>query len=113
MNYSGYTVPYRLDGSPVEVERVSIESLTPQSFFDLYVGPRKPVVIESSVLPLDTIKLLTDYKYLKSKAGEEVLNIEHRKSRKASFGKGSPEPMAFGTFLDKMEEGSEVTCDVL
>lgn len=106
--YSGYTVPYRLDGSPVEIERVALESLTPQSFFELYVGPRKPVVIQSSLLPLDTTKLLTDYSYLKSQAGEEVVNIEHRKSRKANFGKGSTEPMTFGTFLTKVEEGSEV-----
>lgn len=102
--YKGWTVPQ--NGFLIPTIQYT-SSLTPQEFFQNYIDPRRPVVING--IPSDLCHLLkwTDNEYLLAKAGKEKVMVEQRQSSSDSFGQGKEVSMSFDQFVKLVKEGDD------
>ena len=94
-DYNGWT------GS---IDRVDIDTLTPETFEQNYVCARRPVIIRGCLRD-DTFRKdkIIDLKHLREIAGKEIVRIEHRSDLQHSFGVGNEQMMPLTEFLDKIE----------
>ncbi|CAM9576855.1 unnamed protein product, partial [Sphacelaria rigidula] len=92
-----------------QVGVVRYSDLSPAVFFQDYVAPRRPVVIDGC-LPESEGWLAGKWTngYLREKAGDAEVKVEWRADRGERFGKGQEKPMKFGDFLSEVEKGSEL-----
>ena len=111
--YCGWTVPDTVEG-PFRIPTIIIDhQLTPELFYQKYVRRRRPVVIrglEEGRFPNELSHLekwTASNDDLLRRAGEEVISVEKRSTRHASFGKGNEVSMPFRTFLKHMEENGD------
>ncbi|KAI9031480.1 cupin-like domain-containing protein [Hyaloraphidium curvatum] len=103
--YSGFAVPSK----DYALERVDLDSLTPELFFRDYVAKRKPVVLRGFLKDADfTAPSKWTNEYLAEKAGDETIAVERRESDTAKFGRGIEVDMTFKELLDLIAAGDEM-----
>lgn len=89
----------------IAVESAHIE---PREFFEKYVLPRKPVILDGFLADprwKGSERWTNDY--LIEKAGEEVVKVERRDHGEGRFGLGREERMRLADFLRQIESGDE------
>ncbi|KAI9096434.1 cupin-like domain-containing protein [Phlyctochytrium arcticum] len=90
------------------LDRVDPSSITAKSFFEKYVGPRKPCIL-TGLLPDKTWKGAPwkDLEYLSKAAGEATVQVEKKNPDTQTFGTGLPrEEMSFKSFLENLKKGN-------
>mmetsp|Transcript_13960 Transcript_13960/g.26270 ORF Transcript_13960/g.26270 Transcript_13960/m.26270 type:complete len:523 (-) Transcript_13960:2503-4071(-) len=115
--YKGWTVPhdgfllptiqFKTNKDFTSSSSSSSSSITPQDFFQNYINQRRPVVINGIPSDLHHILKWTDNEYLISKAGNESVMVEERKSSNDSFGQGNEVSMSFDEFVKLVQEGDD------
>lgn len=100
--YQGFDIPEPGWTLP----RRKVSEVTPQQFFDDYVVPRKPVVLDTQGAeePLPGFRgRKWTYEYLKHEAGDLPARVETRNSGEESYGKGKTKIMKFGDFIVRLK----------
>lgn len=88
----------------MELESICLDSTTPREFYSKYIARRVPIKFSGAIGNLS--KWSNDY--IKSKAGECVVKVEHRATKTDPFGKGHETSMKFLDFIDQLSNGSEL-----
>ena len=119
----------RYAGSEIsKIEHISVASISPREFFEVYVRVRKPVIIkletETSANGVDAkyntkqpdsqstrtwwagFSKWKSNDYLRQKAGSGNVRVEVFRPNGTAFGHGAHEMMTFGKFLDHLDRGS-------
>ena len=93
--------------SDFKVPRVSLSTLDAATFFSEFIHKRCPVVLTS--LPEDLAGLRTKWTnaYLRSSAGDALVEVEEREDTTTGFGKGNTQRMPFNAIIDALDAGSE------
>ncbi|KAL7510345.1 hypothetical protein ACHAXN_012027 [Cyclotella atomus] len=102
--YSGWTVP-----SPnYKLPSIQVTNLSPRQFYETYIQPRRPVVIQGIPSDLSQLQSWTDTEYLRQKAGDETVMIERRSNTFDGYGKGNEVSMKFSQFIQLIQNGDEL-----
>ena len=105
-DYTGYTIP-----SPATPISRLTTAPTPQQFFQSYIKPRRPVVVESQIFTTTpswshNFQQWTSNAYLNSVAGHAKVRVETRTNNSTAFGQGKYSTMTFSSFLNLLDQGS-------
>lgn len=100
--YAGFTVPT----DNFQIERVNIEDVTPQSFFEMYIATRTPVVLQG-IIQDESFRAPAKWTnaYLTQTAGDEAVAVERRGNTTEKFGKGVQVRMKFKELLELIAQG--------
>lgn len=102
--YNGFTVPY--DG--FAIERIDVSSITPLDFFERYVATRTPVVLKGYINDKEFhAPSKWTNEYLRSTAGDAILQVEERSTTTEKYGRGVEVEMSFKQMLTLMENGDD------
>lgn len=98
------------------MERIDINSLTPELLFETYVSQRKPLVITG--VPTDddfqAYQKWTDIEYLKRTAGEATIKVEPMHAKKKQYGTNVKRvSKTFGAFLSSLQQEDAESYDYL
>ncbi|CEM29673.1 unnamed protein product [Vitrella brassicaformis CCMP3155] len=89
------------------IEGVPLASLSAGDFFYQFVKWRMPVVLTDSLSgEFKGLQRWTN-SYLRQRAGDSFVDVEHRRNDFDQFGEGRKVRMAFGAFLDELDKGRE------
>lgn len=108
MEYSGYSLQQNDAGEP----KIAVEdgSISAQAFFEQYIGPRRPCVIDTlPKLPSDKAPTIT-LSDLTNVAGDKQIQVERRYSSDEAFGQNRTSLrqliMTVAEFVKNLEEGN-------
>lgn len=89
-----------------QVERISLSTLTPETFFSTYIAKRCPVILTS--IPSDLAPLQSKWTnaYLAEAAGDAQVEVEEREDASSSFGRGLKTRLPFKSVLDSIAHGA-------
>lgn len=107
ISYKGFRFP--VSGS-ANLSRVPFDSLTPETFFEKYVSPRRPVIVTGllSASDFERISLWRNDEYLHKRAGNCTLQVERRASVGTTYGHGVPRvPLTFSSLLSSISPAAD------
>ncbi|KAG6620147.1 putative ion channel [Phytophthora cinnamomi] len=105
--YKGYTLPE----ANFAIERIPVDSVTPEQFFAKYICTRTPVVLSGFLQDEDFVaptKWSTSDDRLTELAGDTKLTVERRGDVNEKFGKGVAVEMPFRELLKLIASGDEM-----
>eukprot|EP00903_Cladosiphon_okamuranus_P005482 g5466.t2 len=91
------------------VDTVQYSDLTPNDFFNNFVGARKPVLVDGCLAKSEGWRgdRWTN-QYLRDKAGDATVKVEYRGGAEERFGRGLERPMKFGDFVGELERKNDL-----
>ncbi|KAJ1492710.1 cupin-like domain-containing protein [Baffinella frigidus] len=96
--YSGFTLKGAGE-KEAAVPRVAVADISPKDFFKRFVAPRRPCILTGQLEGSNFAAWSNAY--LKKKAGDSFVDVEHRESAKERYGKGKSQRIKFKDFMDK------------
>ncbi|CAM9310796.1 unnamed protein product [Ectocarpus sp. 6 AP-2014] len=102
--YSGYVL-----SRDEKVGTVRYSDLSPEVFFDEFVAPRKPVLMDGCLTEKEGWRGNNwTNEYLREKAGDAEVKVEYRGGAEERYGQGLERGMKFGDFLGELERKNDL-----